>query len=197
MTESSLPEASDGDLIAACIEQRERLTESFEALYHRHSDAVFRFLISLLHDREKAEDALQEVFFKAYNSLERFDRGRAFRPWIFRIARNHAFDLLRSSKKAGLTLGEVRDEENATSAEHTVTQVARKERQELVQEALQALPTEERSVLVMRHFHGMTAKQIADVLSVSLRTAKYRLRDAARLLSAELNRRDITSLEVV
>lgn len=196
MRDTQSEETADQDLVALCREQRDQLTENFEQLYRRHSDAVFSFLISLLRNREKAEDALQEAFFRAYNALDRFDPERAFRPWIFRIARNVAMDQLRQEKKNHAVVASEATKE-APSKEDTVSTVSRRERKELVQDALDALPAEERSVLVMKHFHGMTVKQIAESLSCSLRTAKYRLKGAALLLGTELSRRDITSVEVV
>jgi RNA polymerase sigma-70 factor, ECF subfamily len=189
-------EQTDRDLIARCREQRDQLTDNFEQLYQRYADAVFGFLISLLRDREKAEDALQEAFFRAYSALDRFDVERSFRPWIFRIARNVAMDSMRQDKKVRAVISsEVT--EGAAVSDDTVAMVARKERKELVHKALDALPMEERSVLIMKHFQGLTVKQIAEVLCCSLRTAKYRLKGAAVLLGTELSRREITNLEVI
>lgn len=187
-------ELTDGALVERCRDRRQALAEAFSELYRRHADAVFRFLISMLRDRAQAEDCLQEAFFRAYNALERYDTARPFRPWVFRIARNVALDQLRKGPGA-VELHETT--EAAATREDPTEAASRRERRELVHEALDALPDEERSVLVMRHFHGMTSKQIAEVLSCSLRTAKTRLKGAALMLGRELSRRAITSPEVV
>ena len=59
MQDERLQGKDDRELISQCRDQRDQLTDNFEQLYRRHADAVFSFLISLLRDRERAEDALQ------------------------------------------------------------------------------------------------------------------------------------------
>lgn len=187
----SPPTMSDAEIIRGCLAHRGQLTNGFEALYQRHSDGLFRFLVALLRDESQAEDLLQESFFRAYKALDRYDPARPFEPWLFRIARNAALDYLRSRKAKGAVAISILPNE-AEAPENTVASAEESERRVLVQEALDALPSEPRSVLIMKHFHDLTAKQIAEVLSVSLRTAKYRLKDAAQLLGLELKRRAIT-----
>lgn len=187
---------TDSELIERCLEDESPVVGAFEELYGRYAPAVNGFLCALLRDRDRAEDVLQEAFFRAYSALDRFDRERRFRPWIFRIARNAALDALRELKKSR-EVASPEAELGRTEPDITSKSAAAAERRELVASALDSLPDEERSVLIMKHYEGLTAREIAEVLDCSLRTAKYRLKGAALLFGAELSRRSITSLEVI
>ncbi len=188
-----MEELPDAALVRRCL----RLpNQGFALLYQRHSVAVYRYLLGLLGDAARAEDALQDSFFKAYRALARFDLERSFRCWLFAIARNTALDMLRSRRREPTTQA-AHPAMLVSEAEPTLTSVTSRERKTLVREALDSLPAEARSVLLMKHFQGMTALAIAEVLGCSLRTAKYRLKAAARQLGTELARRAIDDREVV
>ncbi len=184
---------TDAALVHRCLRGSQ---QGFALLYERHARPVYAFLLGLLGDDASAEDALQESFFKAYKALARFDTTRGFRLWVFGIARHTALDMLRKRKR-GPQLREVDPSTFVSSGESTLSSVTSRERKTVVREALDSLPGEERAVLVMRHFQGLTVRAISEVLGCSVRTARYRLKAASRLLGRELARRAIDDREVV
>ena len=72
--------------------------EAFEELVRRHQQRVFAVAGGILHRREDVEDIAQQVFFKAYFSLKRFDQRAAFTTWLYKITVNECWDLLRKKK---------------------------------------------------------------------------------------------------
>ncbi len=72
--------------------------QAFEALYDRYSATVFGVALKMLGNRELAEDAVQEIFWRVWRRLGSFDRSRAFAPWLFGIAHNYCIDELRRRK---------------------------------------------------------------------------------------------------
>src|SRR5438067_9407329 len=86
-----MSEPTDAELVARCLEAK----EAFEHLYRRHASVVFAFLKGMHRgDEHAAADSLQETFFRAFTALPRFDRTRALRPWLFKIASNVALDTI-------------------------------------------------------------------------------------------------------
>src|SRR5207253_699020 len=72
---------------------------AFRVLYERYKDEIHGFLFRLLRDDARAEDVLQETFFRVYKALETFDASRSFRAWLYQITRNAAIDAIRQKRK--------------------------------------------------------------------------------------------------
>jgi RNA polymerase sigma-70 factor (ECF subfamily) len=94
--------ASAGQLRAAAGEEKELVRRAkggdvvaYEALVHAHQQRVFAVVSGILRRREDIEDVAQQVFVKAYFSLERFDQRSAFGTWLYKIAVNECWDYLR------------------------------------------------------------------------------------------------------
>lgn len=152
---------------------------AFEALYERYAAAVFGLALKVLRDRESAEEAVQEIFWRIWKRASSFDRGRAFAPWLFGIAHNYCIDELRRRKVRPQfvfddddhpILSEVADETDV-SADALLA-----EQRELVRAALNQLPPEQRQALTMAYFGGLTQQEIAVQLGNPLGTVKTRMR---------------------
>ena len=91
-------EVEDRDLIART---RRGDVEAYNLLVSRWEKRVFNYLLRLVNHREDAMDVSQEVFLKAYQSLAKLDDPARFAAWLFRIAHNEAFSLLRRRKPEG------------------------------------------------------------------------------------------------
>lgn len=177
------PAADDATLVA-----RARAAggeAAFAALYDRHKDAVFTFLVRFLGDRGLAEDVHQEAFVRVHLGLASFDPARPFRPWLHQIVRNAAIDALRSRRK------ERRAIEGAAKSEAVASEdeLEHRERCERARDAFDALPDETRAVLFQRHGLGLSLDELAGAWSCTERTVRNRLRAAAAELAALLARR--------
>ena len=163
----------DDDLLHAIARGDET---ALAACYDRYRLILFGLILRILHDREEAEDCLQEVFLQVWRRASDFDesRGRAF-TWLVTIARSRALDRLRASG-ARLRL--------ATEAARTPTEdvgdaaeeVVQSEEAAIVRSALAELPEEQRYPLLLAYFEGLTQTEIAARLGDPLGTVKTRMR---------------------
>lgn len=156
---------------------------AFETLLHRHKRKVWSHIYLLVRDRELTEDLFQEAFIKVVHTLKtgRYNEEGKFLPWVMRIAHNLVIDHFRRSKKMPMT---------RSSDEHdifaTVQQPGKNVEQLLVnsqidddvRKLIDHLPEEQREVVIMRTYLGMSFKDIAEHTDVSINTALGRMRYA-------------------
>ncbi len=169
---------------------------SFEELVRRHQGTVFRICMRILKDEGDAGDAAQEAFLKAFRNLTSFDASRAFAPWLYRIARNHALDVARHR---GLSVEVLEredpdDEDGGTGAvgrdtadesPDALTQLEGAEVKKRIASALSALDVKYREPIELFHFEGLTYDEIASTLGVPIGTVMTRIhRGRARLAEA-------------
>ncbi len=152
---------------------------AIEVLYDRYSSAVFGLALKTLRDREAAEEAVQEVFWRVWQRAKSFDRNRSFAPWLFGIAHNYCIDELRRRRARPQSVYED-DEHPILSGIADSTDVSEaaleSEQRRIVQSALQQLPVEQRQALELAYFGGLTQQEIAARLGNPLGTIKTRMR---------------------
>jgi RNA polymerase sigma-70 factor (ECF subfamily) len=185
MTEPSIAEHDDATLIELARAHRDQAQAAFRTLYERYKDEVFAFLARLLGDDALAEDVLQEAFFRIYKNLDRFERARSFRAWLYQIARNAALDAVRVRQKERRLDGGARQRDE--DAESDPARAAeRDDERRRTRDALAALPDETRALLIQRHGLGMKLEALAESFQCNERTIRTRLVAAAALLSRAL-----------
>ena len=178
--------AEDERLIARVAEGDRR---AFEMLYDRYASTVLGLAMKMLGDREVAEDAVQEIFWRVWRRLGSFDRSRAFAPWLFGIAHNYCIDELRRRKVRPQSVYE--DDDNPILSdipdEADVGEAALlAEQGRIVRSALEQLPEEQRQTLLLAYFGGLTQQEIAVKLGNPLGTVKTRMRLGLQKLRAVL-----------
>ena len=163
----------------ARVSQRD--ATAFEQLYDAYHRLVHGIAARMLGDAAAAEDLTQAVFLKIWSSPEAF-RGGNFGAWLSRVTRNRALDALRS--RAVRSEGEMPVDIAAEDAlEDTVfSQLDGKQ----VRAALMRLPEEQRTLIEMGFFGGVTHEEIARKTSTPLGTVKTRIRSGLRKLRGEL-----------
>lgn len=153
---------------------------AFEELFEGHKNLVYKAAFLILDDVDEAEDALQEVFLKAYRALGNYDPSRgAFTTWLYRITVNHCLSQ-RSRLKRFLRARDRTVDRVQSSHEGEID-----EAQEL-QGALGRLSPKLRTVLVLRFFLDLSYAEIAQALSIPLGTVKSRLNLALTKARQEL-----------
>jgi RNA polymerase sigma-70 factor (ECF subfamily) len=174
---------------------------SFEILLKRHQDRVFNYINKLVKNNDVANDVFQDTFIKVISTLKRgmYNEEGKFLPWVMRIAHNLVIDYFRNSSKMPI----VGRKNNTENDDFDIFQILKLEdctvEDEIVEgqihEDLRALvellPQEQREVVKMRHFMGMSFKDIADSSDVSINTALGRMRYALINLRKMIKENDI------
>jgi RNA polymerase sigma-70 factor (ECF subfamily) len=169
-------EVEDRDLIAKA---RRGSLEAYNLLVSRWEKHVFNYLLRLVGDREDALDLSQEAFLKAYQNLAKLEDAGRFAPWLFRIAHNEAYSLLRKRKPEGETLRE--PSEGAQSFRMFPVELSL-----AVRSALERLSEEQRDAVVLKIYQGFKFEEMAEILSCPVSTVKSRLYTALDLLKETL-----------
>lgn len=171
--EALIRTAQDGDLIA------------FNRLVLAHQNRVYNLALRIMGDPHAADDAAQEAFISAYKALKRF-RGGSFRSWLLRIVTNACYDELRRRKRQPTLsfedLNPLEDPEQQDSsgfleseAETPEEAAAHSELARALEECLQGLPVEFRTVAVLIDVQGHDYREASQVIDVPLGTIKSRL----------------------
>jgi RNA polymerase sigma-70 factor, ECF subfamily len=168
----------DGDLIARFVAGEEA---AVRAIYARYAGPVLTVAMGMLAKRELADEVVQTTMLKAWRAASSFDPSRELAPWLYAIARRVAIDVYRREQRAAVPV-ELSDDQVAVvplSFERTWEAWE-------VRSALGQLAAEEREVVRLAHFVGMTHAEIAEQLGVPLGTVNSRSHRAHRRLAALL-----------
>jgi len=144
-----------------------------ERLYEQHAHALYRFALALVGSAEDAEDAVQEVFVRIARDPARLERVIELRCYLFTATRNAAYGILRRRQRAGRLDDALRTE--LTGSLQAVDSGGSVDAASVFR-AFAQLPVDQREVLVLKVFDGMTFKEIAGTLGVSQNTAASRYR---------------------
>ncbi len=159
---------------------RARDAAAFEALYDGYHRLVYGIAYRMLGEVAGAEDITQAVFLKIWSAPERFVSGN-FAGWIARITRNRALDALRAKSRTDVELPEQQpDEEPMENAAFAAIDAAQ------VRSALNQLPSEQRELIEMGFFGGITHEELAKRTGIPLGTIKTRIRTGLYRLRAAL-----------
>ena len=181
------------EILAARVALGDRA--ALETLYERHAATVLGLSLKIISDRATAEDVLQETFWRVWQSAITYHSQRgSFTSWLFRIARNLAIDAYRRRSVRPQTITEtaganpILDQMPDPNVDVENQAQSNLEAQQL-RNALAALPREQRQVIEMAYFHGMTRQEIAEATGEALGTIHTRARLGLQKLHAELKRR--------
>jgi RNA polymerase sigma-70 factor (ECF subfamily) len=172
----------DERVARAVAEAKQGNTEAFHYLYTRYADNVFSYVLTILRDEHAAEDVTQQVFAKLLTKIDRYEqRSVPFAGWLLRIARNCAIDHLRNNR--GISCDEVPGADEPYDESND-------DRRRALREALDELPDGQREVVVLRHFIGLTPREIAKRMGKSEGAVHTLHHRARRALRRELVQRD-------
>ena len=156
-------------------------TAAFAALVRRHQDRVFSFILRMLDARDEAMELTQDVFVKAWQALPGWRPEARFSTWLLQIARNAALDQLRRRRLVQFApLDDGMDV--ADTAPGPEACYASRQRQALLDHALQQIAAEHREILLLREVEGLAYGELASVLGIAEGTVKSRLARARRAL---------------
>ncbi len=175
-----MKELNDQALISAYIAGDE---ESINLLISRYRKKAYNYILMLVKDSDAAEDIAQELFIKVINSIKsgRYSDSGKFQSWLMRIAHNMVIDYFRhqNQRKELSTDTEVNILNNKELVDENVEdKLMSSQREVIIRKLLDKLPVEQREVVVLRHYLGLSFKEIAEHTDVSINTALGRMRYA-------------------
>ncbi|HVA95111.1 MAG TPA: RNA polymerase sigma factor [Candidatus Dormibacteraeota bacterium] len=141
--------------------------EAWGELYRLHAPAIFRFCRRVMPTREDAEDATMDIFIKVRQKLSQYDSSRPFSAWLYAVAANHCWDLLRRRKlRQDLETGEIENMPLEHPDPGQLEKMIERHTSQEVRHALDNLPARSRMALVLRYYADMSYDEIADTLGV-------------------------------
>lgn len=162
--------------------------QALASLYDRYAGLLTSLSRRILHDPSDAEETLQEVFVQVWKQAARYDSRRSsVSTWLVLITRSRSIDRLRSRQVKDRTLDSLQQEKSPTHTSHEGTSnVLLTERRKRLRAELAVLPAEQRRVLELAFFQGLTQSEISDSTGIPLGTVKTRTLLAMKKLRAAL-----------
>lgn len=158
---------------------------AFDRLVDAYTARVYTHVYRMVRSREEAEDVVQETFLRAYRGLDRYDRARPFRNWLYAIATNLALNALRARQRRGEWAPLDFDEAPMTfgpRADDARDAVARSDRAERLGRAVAQLPAQPAALVHLHYMEGMTVREAAETLAMTEDAAKVALHRARKRL---------------
>jgi len=186
---------SDNELVQKFVEGDR---ESLEILVHRHKNRVFSYILLIVKNQELAEDIFQETFIKVIRSLKkgRYTENGKFISWVLRISHNLIIDHFRKEKLNGTVSKDSTDSDILNSQkfadENIEDQLVYGQILSEVKDLIKELPDDQQQVIYMRHYLGLSFKEIADQTDVSINTALGRMRYALINLRKMIEKKNLT-----
>lgn len=152
----------------------------------RYEKKLFNAAYRVVDDYEDAMDATQSAFVKAYENLHTFDPSRKFFSWMYRILLNESLNIVKQRKRFDPLNDDMTVKAKNPEERYDVQETGRR-----VQSALMDLKTDYRVVIVLKHYQGMSYKEMSEVVGIPEKTIKSRLFSARRQLKGILLRKGI------
>lgn len=173
----SYKKLNDKELIQLILETSE--TVLFSELYDRYANKVYRKCISMVKNKEDAQDLSHDILVKAFLNISSFAGNSSFSTWVYAITYNRCIDFLRSKQKARtIEYGEayeIYEKEDETDVEEKMLFEIEVER---LKELMDLLSDGDRAILLMKYQDEMTVEQIQQILDLNNSAAKMRLKRA-------------------
>ena len=176
---------SDEQLVIAMAGGDQR---AFDHLYGRYAKALVSYFMRMMwKDREKAEDFVHDLFTKLIHRPELFDPSRSFKTWVYSVAANMCKNEYKKQEiRRNTSNGLDSSHPVSDSSKNTLNEAHNALFKEAFEDQIRILDAKHREVFEMRHFDGLSMKEIAEVLEISEGTVKSRLFYATRYLAEGL-----------
>jgi RNA polymerase sigma-70 factor (ECF subfamily) len=187
----NLKALSDEEIMVRCATGSE---EAFQILVSRYRPRIINLITRFVGDVDRAEDIAQEVFIRVYRNRERYRKSGKFSTWIFTIAANLAKNEIRRKVRHRRVVSMDEEKEPGTSLASTLADrgpgpgqtLERKELENLILNAIEALPERYRLALVLRDLEGLAYEEVSRVLGIPGGTVRSRINRARLMVKDKL-----------
>ena len=172
---------SDYELITQFVKGEQ---SCFEQLIHRHKNKVFSYISLYIRDKALVEDIFQDTFLKVIQSVKagRYSDNGKFLSWVMRIAHNLIIDHFRRLKQINTISNDNYESDlfnsKSLAEDNVEDHMIKKQIHKDVRNIINNLPDDQREVIILRHYSGLSFKEIAEITDVSINTALGRMRYA-------------------
>lgn len=161
--------------------------KAFDEIYLRYSDVLFGYFMKMLaRDKEKCEDMVHDLFAKIIRKPDYFNADRSFRTWVFSVACNMCKNEYKRMSVRKHVSNDFEPTKSLQAESDTLKKVHESTFSESFYKALNALDEKHKNVFALRHFEGLSMKEIAETLEINEGTVKSRLFYATKTLAKEL-----------
>ena len=166
----------------------------FRQIYEDHADMVFNLCLNYLQNKNDAEEVSQDVFVKVYQKLSKFQENSSIKTWIYRIAINQCLDFIKAKKRQkrfGFNISVFGNQDRQeidllSNFDHPGVQLEDKEALEILFSHINDLPAKQKSALILKSIEGLSQKEIAEVLKLSVKAVESLLSRAKSNLKKKL-----------
>ena len=175
---------ADEELVSLCKRELPYQTTSFEILVKRYQNKVFHKTLTMLRNKEDAEDVAQEIFLKVFTKLPSFKGESSFSTWLYSITTNSCLNALDRKKRQpgwfSTEFSELKESEKEDESLFTLIHsgLENKELKQKIESVLEKLPDQNNSILRLRFFEELDYQAIAERLDLKLSATKMRIKRA-------------------
>lgn len=164
---------TDGDIIGQILKGD---TDKFRLLVEKYQGMIFRISLGFVHSREEAEDLTQEIFIQVYTRLKSFKGESSFSTWLHRVTVNASLNRIRNNKHGEFRRlsenvhGENKDDNllsTVTDHEDPENILIMEEQRQLIHEAVDSLPENQKSAFILSKYDDLPQKEIADIMNIT------------------------------
>jgi RNA polymerase sigma-70 factor (ECF subfamily) len=160
-------------------------TQAFTCLLEAYQRPVFNLCYRMLGNAQDAEDAAQETFLRAYQSLKRYDNNRPFSTWLLSIAAHYCIDQIRKRRVQIVSVEELPVPDLPEPSPGMESNLSKKEEQQRIKAVIGVLDATDRAAVVMYYWYDFSYEEICQALSLSMSALKSRLHRARRVMAEE------------
>lgn len=167
--------------------------QNFSSIYHDYKQLVYNVALHYLQNTEDAEEVMQDVFVKVYQSLDAFKNESTLKTWIYRITINQSLDFIKKkkSKKHFFIFGKKSDSEyevnNISTFEHPGIQLENKEEAKILFDVINTLPDNQKTAFILSKVDGLSNTEISEIMEMSISAIESLLFRAKKSLQEKLS----------
>lgn len=178
-------QTSDGDIIQMVLQGN---TRAYAVLVNRYSSYVYTLALRVLGNEADAEEAAQDVFIKAYNSLQGYNGQGKFSTWLYTVTRNTCLSRTRGNRQTTIHKEEHQLADLAGHSNNTIDRLEHTARKAVINKALQLLPADEAEIITLFYIHEQSIDEICTILNINNSNAKVKLHRARKRMKDLLDK---------
>ena len=180
-------EMSDDTLVSMVLQGE---NEAFAYIVERYKIQIYNLMYRYSNTREDAADMTQDVFCRAFERLNRYQKRDQFFSWLYTLALNHAKDWTKKRNIRRRKMAQLSAEADSNEAVSTHLLVEADQKSDKLMAALETLPDDRREMLVLRYRYERSIRELSEVFDLSESAVKMRLQRALEALRSELKIQD-------